>query len=150
MRTRIKTLKLLQDLLIDYDYYNGSMIRVIDQGKDWAVNDKLSYGNWLDQIRSFEVLKLEGLESIQNITGQFKKHKIKNIHAFYNQKSGFSFKWHSDNIQVLLVILKGQKRLEIKNKVFNLRVGDAVIIPKGHKHRAWSTKGTWALSIGLE
>jgi mannose-6-phosphate isomerase-like protein (cupin superfamily) len=53
-------------------------------------------------------------------------------------------------VPVYLYVLKGSKRVSIQNKTFIVKAGQGVLIPKGHKHRVFNYKNTWALSIGLK
>lgn len=146
--------KQLKSYILNFNSYQSAQIKVIgynhQRGVDWPVIDKLSFGQWIDTHHKYSNIKIEGLECDSCILRFCSTRGIKNIHAFYNQKSGYSFKWHSDDLDVLLIVVKGYKRLEIKNSTYNLRAGDSVIIPKGYKHRAWSSADTWALSVGLQ
>jgi mannose-6-phosphate isomerase-like protein (cupin superfamily) len=47
-------------------------------------------------------------------------------------------------------VIKGKKRVYIKNKIHTLRAGQGVIIPKGNMHRVFNSKNTWALSVGFK
>ena len=107
----------------------------------------MSYSDWINSYKDFNGIKVEGLETT-NLPKHFKSIKVKNIHLFLNQKSGFSFKWHSDDLNVFLYVVKGYKRVYIKNKMFKLQAGEGVYIPKHTLHKVFSDKNTWALSIG--
>ncbi len=136
---------------ISYDRYNSGELKVIGfpgfKNIDCVVKEKLSYSEWISTKDVYPTIKVEGLE--KTIKKEFKKFKKRDIHLFVTQKSSYSFKWHSDDVNVYLYVLKGYKRLQIKNKTYILHAGQGAYIPKGHLHRAFSRKNTWALSIGF-
>lgn len=137
-----RLLQLVQDELLSYNRYDSGELRVIGYpgfaNTDCIVKDKLSYSQWLETYHRYPTIKVEGLTV----------EKFSNVHLFVNTKSAYSFKWHTDEVNVYLYVIKGQKRLQVKNQTYILRAGQGVLIPKGHLHRAFSKKGTWALSIG--
>jgi mannose-6-phosphate isomerase-like protein (cupin superfamily) len=100
----------------------------------------MSYSEWIASHHIYPIIKVEGLESNLNI-------KADTIHLFYNQKSRYSFNWHTDLVNVRLHVVKGRKVLKVKDKTHTLYPGQTAFIPKGHLHRAYSDSGTWALSI---
>jgi len=116
----------------------------------WYANQKLSYSQYVDSISKYSAIKVEGLEKNPHIKKYFSKHKIKDIHLFYSPKTDYSFGWHHDTTNVMLYVIRGHKRVQIKNKTYVLKSGDSVAIPKGHKHRVFNQKDTWAISIGLQ
>lgn len=150
MQPTKKTLKFLNSIVYNFDYYEQGFTKVIDNGLDWAVNEKLTYGQWIDNYKKYSTIKVENLEFEPCIIEFCKNYKTKNIHAFYSQRSGHSFKWHRDNLNVLLLVLSGTKLVKIKNKQIILSAGQSVLIKKNYLHKVFSKKGTWALSIGLK
>ncbi len=139
-------LKLYQKIkkeIISYDRYISGELKVIGYPgfakTDCVVKDKLSYAQWLENHQCYSTIKVEGL-AIEKFT---------DVHLFVNTRSSYSFKWHKDSVNVYLYVIKGQKRLQVKNKTYLLTAGQGAFIPKGQLHRAFSKKDTWALSIGF-
>jgi mannose-6-phosphate isomerase-like protein (cupin superfamily) len=145
MLKKRRLLSLVKPFIFDYARYESGELKIIGHPsigpKDVAVCDCMSYGKWIETYYQYPIIKVEGLERVLDLNS-------KSIHLFCNQKTSFSFKWHTDDVDVDLMVLSGNKRLEIKNKKLTLRRGQTARIPKGHLHRAFSSKGTWALSIG--
>ncbi len=137
-----RLLQLVRDEILSYDRYTTGELKVIGfpgfANTDCTVKDKLSYAEWLDTCQQYSTIKVEGLTV----------EKFKDVHLFVNTRSTYSFKWHKDSVNVYLYVIKGQKRLQVKNKTYLLTAGSGAFIPKGHLHRAFSKKDTWALSIG--
>jgi mannose-6-phosphate isomerase-like protein (cupin superfamily) len=137
-----KLLPLLKQEIISYDKYESGELKVIGYpglpNSDISVKDKMSYSQWLMSYQAYPIIKVEGLESV--ITG------FKSVHLFYNQKSRYSFKWHTDPVDVQLYVIKGTKFLQVKNKNYKLVAGQSARIPKNHLHKAYSIADTWALS----
>jgi len=144
--------KQLSDQLLDYDKYEQGLIKVIGhpdyKHSDCTVKDFFTFSQWIEQHKSYPVIKVEGLETDPGIGSWFDSIKFKNIHLFVNQKFGYSFNWHKDDVNVLLYVIKGRKTVYIRNKTVLLHPGQYVIIPKGHLHRISSMQNTWALSVG--
>lgn len=134
--------RLVKDELESYSRYDSGELRVIGYpgfaNTDCVVKDKLSYSQWLETYHQYPTIKVEGLTV----------EKFSDVHLFVNTKSAYSFKWHADTVNVYLYVIKGQKRLQVKNRTYLLSAGQGAFIPKGQLHRAFSKKGTWALSIG--
>lgn len=145
-------LKLIKSEPDSYEKYASGDLRVIGlpsfEHMDSVVKDQMSYSQWISTKHQYKTVKVEGLE--KSLAKYFKQLDTKDIHLFVNQKTSYSFKWHADNVDVFLFVLKGHKRLQIKNKSYILTAGTGAFIPKGYLHRAFSRKGTWALSIGLK
>ena len=100
----ITTSKLRVELFSHERYLLGQLsIFGYDQYKhtDTIVSNVMSYSDWINSYKDFNGIKVEGLETT-NLPKHFKSIKVKNIHLFLNQKSGFSFKWHSDSPVPLL------------------------------------------------
>lgn len=137
-----RLLQLVRNETISYDRYTAGELKVIGfpgfANTDCIVKDKLSYAEWLETYHKYPTIKVEGL-CVE---------KFKDVHLFVNTRSAYSFKWHTDTVNVYLYVIKGQKRLQVKNKTYLLQAGQGAFIPKGHLHRAFSKKDTWALSIG--
>jgi mannose-6-phosphate isomerase-like protein (cupin superfamily) len=144
--------KLLADQLLDYAKYEQGLIKVIGhpdyKHSDCTVKDFFTFSEWIEQHEQYPVIKVEGLETNTIVRSQFERIKFKNIHLFVNQKFGYSFNWHKDDVNVLLYVIKGRKTVYIRNKTVVLHPGQHVIIPKGHLHRVSSVQNTWALSVG--
>jgi ribosomal protein L16 Arg81 hydroxylase len=146
--------KTLKEEIISFERFDNNEIVVIDRTGhtmwSWYANQKLSYTQYVSSIKNYSAIKVEGLEKNQNIKKFFGKLKIKDIHLFYSPKTDYSFGWHHDTTNVMLYVIKGRKRVQIKNKIYILKSGDCVSIPKGHKHRVFNQRDTWAISIGLK
>ncbi len=144
--------KAVKHELESYQRYESKELKVIGlpghSRTDSVVADHMSYPEWLAQRQRFVTAKVEGLES--TLLDYFKLANIKDIHLFVNHRTAYSFKWHTDTVDVVLYVLKGHKKLQVKNKTYNLTAGSWAFIPKGHLHRAFSRKNTWALSLGLK
>lgn len=149
----IKTVsELLADQLLDYEKYDQGLLKVIGhpdhKHRDCIVKDFFTFSQWIDQHKSYPVIKVEGLETNDIIRSCCRRTNFKNIHLFVNQKFGYSFDWHTDNVNVLLYVLKGQKTVHVRNKTVVLHPGQHTIIPRHHLHRVSSVQNTWALSVG--
>jgi mannose-6-phosphate isomerase-like protein (cupin superfamily) len=151
IRSNRKLLKILRQEIVSYQRYESGELKVIGlpgyKNTDCIVKEKMSYSVWLTDRHKYTTVKVEGLESI--LSKFFKKIKAQDIHLFVNQKNAYSFKWHYDDVNVFLYVLKGQKKLQVKNKTYWLTAGQGAYIPKRHLHRAFSCNNTWALSIGF-
>lgn len=137
-----KLYQIVKDEIISLDRYTAGELKVIGLpgflNTDCIVKDKFSYSNWMEKYQQYSTIKVEGL-----VVEQFT-----DVHLFVNTKTSYSFKWHTDNVDVFLYVIKGHKKLQVKNKTYLLSAGQGALIPKGHLHRAFSKKDTWALSIG--
>jgi mannose-6-phosphate isomerase-like protein (cupin superfamily) len=147
--------KIVKDEIVSFDRYISGQLLALDRSVlsgfiSWNAKEKFSYTDWVQKINSFTVVKVEGLEDNKNICKYFRKFKIKDIHLFNSIKTDYSFGWHHDTVNVYLYVLKGKKRVSIKNKTVVLNAGQGILIPKGNKHRVFNYKNTWALSIGLK
>ncbi len=150
-----KLYKIVKDEIISFDRFSSEQLLALDRSIlsgfiSWNAKEKFSYTEWVKNINSFTVVKVEGLEDNKHICKYFRKFKIKDIHLFHSVKTDYSFGWHHDTVNVYLYVLKGKKRISIKNKTFIVRAGEGILIPKGHKHRVFNYKNTWALSIGMK
>jgi len=150
-----KLYKLVKDEIVSFDRFNLGQLSALDRSIpsgfiSWEVKEKFSYSEWLKNLKSFTVIKVEGLESEKNICKYFRTFRIKDIHLFNSIKTDYSFGWHHDTVNVYLYVIKGKKIVSIKNKRFLVKTGQGILIPKGHKHRVFNYKNTWALSIGLK
>lgn len=145
-------IQLTKDLPVDYSRFENKNIRVIGypgySHVDCLVNDKFDYLTWIQSFTTFPIIKVEGLENINEIRNKFNKFDVKNIHLFVNQKPGFSFNWHKDDVNVYLYVLRGQKVVLLRNKRIVLNPSQGVYIPRGHIHKVFSRTNTWALSVG--
>lgn len=138
-------LPLLRQEIISYDRYQSGHLKIIGYpgfgNSDVVVREFMSYIEWLETYTQYPIIKVEGLEDIIIETNS--------VHLFFNQKSRYSFDWHTDPVNIQLHVLKGKKALQIKNKTHKLVAGQSARIPKNHLHRAYSVADTWALSIEL-
>jgi len=145
----------LKDEILSFSRYENNQIIYIDKkGKDYKVKEEITYGVWLKTYKEIPNIKVEGLEDKffhLKVLEQYQLNfKIKNVHLFYNQYGGFSFPEHIDDIDVFLYVIKGSKKIYIDNEPFLIKEDQAVLIPKGVKHKVDSSANTWALSIGCE
>lgn len=145
-------LRAVRDLHIDPLHFSNGDIRAVGVGDyrrtDSTARDHFTYPEWVESYQTFPVVKVEKLEQYPVIRKQFAFLNPVDIHLFKSLKTGFSFKWHQDFLNVFLYVLKGQKRVELKNKVIVLNPGQGCYIPYKHYHRVLSKKGTVALSVG--
>lgn len=144
----------IKDEILSFERFVNGQTIVVDRstGKmlSWKAKDKTTYKEYVNNLKTYSAIKVEGLEEYKKITNLFKNYKIKDIHLFYSPKTSYSFGWHSDSVNVLLYVLKGKKHINIKNKKYILGTGDSILIPKRHIHRVFNYKDTWALSIGIK
>jgi mannose-6-phosphate isomerase-like protein (cupin superfamily) len=143
----------LNDELISYTRYENNQIIYIDKkGKDYKVKSEVTFSNWVKNYKNIPHIKVEGLEDNNYHLSLLKQYdlnfKIKNVHLFYNQFGGFSFPEHTDDLNVLLCVIKGNKKIYTDNCPIIVKEEQAIFIPKGAKHRVESSPFTWALSIG--
>lgn len=151
----LKLLRLVKDEIVSFTRYNEGQLIALDRNhkskfRTWNAKEKFSYIQWVDLVNSFTAVKVEGLEDNQFLMRCFKKLNIKDIHLFHSFRTDYSFGWHHDTIDVYLYVLKGKKRINIKNKTLTLYSGQGIFIPKGYKHKVFNYKNTWALSLGLK
>jgi mannose-6-phosphate isomerase-like protein (cupin superfamily) len=134
---------LLKNEIVSYDRYESGDLKVIGfpeyPNSDIVVRDFMSYAEWLSSYQQYPIIKVEGLDD--TIASS------RSVHLFYNQKSRYSFKWHTDPVNICLHVVKGVKMLQVKQRSYRLVAGQWASIPKNHLHRAYSVAGTWALSI---
>jgi mannose-6-phosphate isomerase-like protein (cupin superfamily) len=143
----------LNDELISYNRYEKNQLIFIDKkGKDFLVKEKFTFSEWIKNYKSIAHIKVEGLEDNNYHLSLLKDYnlnfKIKNVHLFYNQFGGFSFPEHTDDVDVLLCIIKGEKKVFVEGTEIIFKENQALCIPKGVKHKVQSTPFTWALSLG--
>jgi mannose-6-phosphate isomerase-like protein (cupin superfamily) len=142
---------ILTEQLLDYNNYEQGLLKVIGYPgypiSDCIVKDVMSYSEWVNRHSQYPVIKLEGLERLDAVKSQFGPN-IKNIHLFVSQKYGQSFNWHRDNLNVILIVLRGHKLVQILDKSYSLYTGKSIRILKGSAHKVVSKKNTWALSLG--
>ena len=136
---------ILRQEIISYDRYEAAQLKVIGfpgfASTDVIVRDFMSYTEWITTYQQYPIIKVEGLESVIPVSNT--------VHLFYNQRSQYSFNWHTDSVNVRLHVVSGFKTLQIQDRTYKLVAGQSARIPKGQLHRAFSTAGTWALSIEI-
>lgn len=144
---------------LDFRYYNSDRFVLLEQTnrlstQNYRAKETLTYRRWIENKDSYRAVKIEGLELnpfvMQILSHYVQKHTIADVHAFVSNSTGVSFKWHSDTLSVLLLVLTGRKYVSINGTITTLYPGQAIFIPKGTMHRVLSKKGTVALSIGLK
>lgn len=144
--------KILDDILFDYNSYDQGLIKIIGyqdyKNSDTTVKDVMSYKTWIETHQSYPVIKVEGLETFNSIKEYFNTLAVKNIHLFISQVDGHSFDWHTDDVDVFLFVVDGEKTVYFEDKNVLLSANDSVIIPKGKSHKVYSKQGTRALSVG--
>lgn len=144
--------RIVRNEIVSYDRFVNGDIKVIGLPdhpySDCVVKTQFSFSEWIGTQDRWPVVKVERIESLVPIRKILKRFKPIDVHLFVSQKTGYSFKWHRDYVNVMLLVLKGSKKVFIKNKVYNLNSGDFVYIPKRSLHKVLSKKDTWALSIG--
>jgi mannose-6-phosphate isomerase-like protein (cupin superfamily) len=138
---------LIQELL-SFQRYDQNEIVGIRDSLDIFIQDKMTFGEWVNSYKDYSTVKVEGIESIPSVLRRFKRLNPKNIHMFITQKTGKSFNWHKDSVNVYLYVVRGQKIVHLKNKRHIVSSGQGVFIPKNHLHKVFSKAGTLALSVG--
>lgn len=150
--SRVFDLSLLKSQITDFDNYEQGLTKVIGypgyRAKDCVVKNSIGYVEWISTYQQYPSIKVEGLESNFILKEKFNQFDPIDIHLFVSQKSSYSFNWHTDSLNVFLYVVKGYKKLYLRNKIYDIFPGRGVLIPKGHLHRAFSRRDTWALSIG--
>ena len=150
-------LKQIHEQTFQYETFASGNLIVIDKHSskgalDSKAVDFISYRQCITKLDNFPVVKIEGFEKNKILQTAIKPllNSVKDVHVFKTNKTGFSFKWHKDDVNVKLLVLTGKKIVNIRNSKYTLLPGQFVDIPKGHIHRVFSTAGTIALSIGLK
>jgi mannose-6-phosphate isomerase-like protein (cupin superfamily) len=138
-------LPILRQEIVSYDRYEAAQLKVIGfpgfPSTDVIVKDFMNYAEWVATHQQYPIIKVEGLETVIPIADT--------VHLFYNQRSQYSFNWHTDLVDVYLHVVKGRKTLQVQDRTYKLVAGIGARIPKGQLHRAFSVNDTWALSFGL-
>lgn len=143
--------KEINSQLYNIDNYIAGNFRVIVDGcDDVEVSTTYSFEEWIDNIKKFPLVKIEGMEDNKTINFVLNKYIVGSIHVFITNKTGYSFNWHKDKCTVLLLVLQGKKIVNIMNKKTTIKQNEFVVIKRGEMHRVFSTKGTIALSIGIK
>ena len=133
---------ILNDAVTSYVLYESGASKFIENHKDSIAKDSLSYSEWIIMYESFPTVKVDGLEKILPIHSD-------TVHLFINNKPTYSFDWHTDDVDVFLYVVKGKKTVYIETEVHEVIEGNGIKIPKGHLHKVYSEKDTWALSIQI-
>lgn len=153
-------LREIRDCSLDFAYYYCDRFILLEQTnrlstRNYRAKDQLSYREWIERKDAYRAIKIEGLElnaPIMRVLAHYmqRKHKIADVHAFVSNTTGVSFKWHTDTVSVVLLVLTGCKYVSINGSITTLYPGQSVFIPAGTMHRVLSKKGTVALSIGIK
>jgi len=133
---------ILEDAITSYDRYETGDTKFIQDHIDSIVKDSITYSNWVAEYQQYPVVKVDGIENYLSIPSS-------TIHLFVHNETNYSFDWHKDDVNVCLYVVKGKKTVHLESKVVELLEGDSLEIPKGHMHKVYSDKGTWALSIQI-
>lgn len=134
--------------LLSFQRYDQNEIVGIRDSLDIFIQDKMTFGEWINSYKDYSTIKVEGIESIPSVSREFKRLKPKNIHMFLSQKTGTSFKWHKDDVNVYLYVVRGQKIVHLRNQRRIVSSGQGIYIPRNHLHKVFSRAGTLALSVG--
>ncbi len=147
-------LNIVKSEIVDYSRFENRQLKVIGlpphTTQDSVVCDHYSYTQWIALFSAHKAIKVEGLENNHALMRMFSKFRPIDIHLFVSQQLGYSFKWHADDLNVFLYVVKGKKWVEIQNKRYVVNAGQGIFIPRGHIHRVRSKHDTWALSIGFK
>ena len=141
--------KSLRGLIFSFDMFQKNQIVGILDSLDVFIKDVMSFREWTMAHETFDVIKIEGIESNNKIVSQLNIPSIKNIHLFIHNKTSYSFNWHKDDVTVLLYVVTGMKIVYIKNSRHTVKAGSFIKIPRRQIHKVFSKKGTVALSIGI-
>ena len=139
----------IQGMVVDYDSYEHGNIRAIigRDRHDTEISRIMTYGEWVAKFEQFRTVKVEGLESNNQISKIFRHPR--DIHLFVQQRNSYSFPWHTDDVDVYLHVVSGVKRVQLPTGTFTLTANTGIWIPRGVKHRVYSKKKTMALSLGF-
>lgn len=136
--------KLARNEILSYEKYENGELKIIGyltlNNQDVQVKDVMSFSKWIETYSVYPVIKVEGLERELDLCSN-------SVHLFYSQQDGLSFNWHTDDVNVLLYVVQGEKLLQFEDEEYHLTEGDSAVIPKGTLHRVNSKCGTIALSI---
>lgn len=148
-----KLFREIKNEITNYERYANQELKLIGypgyERTDTIVAEKLSFSQWLECYKKWPVIKVEGIESNDLVLKYFSRFKPKSIHLFYSQRTGSSFKWHWDDVNVFLFVVRGHKVVSLRSKRVLLKAGEGIVIPKHHLHKVFSKAGTWALSVGF-
>ncbi len=135
------------------DIYSDERLEHVYQKVNFRANAYFDYERWCNTQSRLHVVKMEKFEEDPSLNKAFTKQfrrSIKDVHVFWTRKTGLSFPFHRDNVHVKLLVLQGQKIVQINGQTHTLNPGHYVDLPKGDLHKVFSTAGTIGLSIGLK
>ncbi len=131
--------------------------------EDQSYDADLTFNSFVEEARtlrkSFENGKsiiVKNLENFDLLISEkaFQLGRHTDVHLYLTpNKDAKSFPFHCDDRDVLVHLLFGKKRFEIKKEgkilVHDLGAGDELLIPKGVEHRAISLGPSGLLSFGF-
>ena len=147
-------IELLTGEIEDYSRYEKNQLIFLKDRKDFRVKDEMSFASWLNEWRNQDSIKVEGLESVALLKGNFPHLDISTIHLFVNLKGSYSFPKHRDDCDVYLHVCHGSKKIytwaDGEKYINHISTGQSHVIHSGVEHEVDSEKNTWALSIGYK
>lgn len=147
-------LDVIKNEIYSYDRFINGQLKVIGLPEapktDSVVSEHFTYGEWIDAVDKYPVVKVEGLEDISFLVEYFHHVNPVDIHLFVSNKEGYSFDWHEDYVDVYLFVVEGVKKVYMPSGMSTITNHQGVYIPKRELHRVWSKEGTWALSVGMD
>jgi mannose-6-phosphate isomerase-like protein (cupin superfamily) len=92
--------------------------------------------------------KINLLEKFQQFSSHWDPKIAGELNGQYVKLVKFSgeFVWHHhDNEDELFMVIKGNFKMEFRNKTVELREGEMIIVPKGVEHRPMADEEVWVL-----
>ncbi len=128
-----------------------------------SYNEELNFHSFVEEAshvrRSFEDGKSIIVKNLENFDSSISKRAMilgrhTDVHLYLTpNKEAESFPFHSDERDVLVHLLFGEKRFELRKEgkilVYDLKAGDELVIAKGVEHRAISLGPSGLLSFGF-
>ena len=145
---------LIKNEIVSYERYEAGHLLAMDRSGPklmcWPCQ-KFSYAYWVNHINDFTSIKVSAAENIKPLYQAFKKFKIVgDIQIFYSAKRDYSFDAHKDVVNVYLYVVKGRKKVKVRDRIHILRPGQGIYIPKGHMHQVFNDANTWAVSLAVK
>lgn len=130
------------------------IINVIDlEGRQVVIESLaqlMSYDKCTIKAQCMEKYNQEIFDYCKNLAVTYDHHGPVTCHVFRSFEKSLSFPLHTDPDDVILVMLEGEKTIELDGKLVALSKGEQLRIPANFPHRAINDKESLMLSFGLE
>lgn len=167
IRVSEKDLKVEEVLSSAYPYEQGLVKIILGEEGSLTANhygQVLSYPKHAIKIEGYERLNQKLWYQCRDMAKYYSHRGPLSAHLFLSPKDSHSFPLHTDPDDVILIMLKGRKVIEVDGErielvdtpVDSLRAGSAgapirvLYMPAGTPHRAINTEDSIMLSIGLD